>query len=214
MADVAGADGRSVAAPGGPGRKGREHDFAISVFILAQHEAGEAQTGARPVAEGNGGVQVTTHPQPARERGREMAVLEESIADAVAGLPLVFTATRSAVVVALDQDHLEPLAVQPAQPGERPGGGGGTVDDIADEHEGAGLVILEQGREPGRDIIRSPERPERALAASAQFVAEVQIGDREPAIGPMMEREPAVENEVAIDPAACGRGSRGKAKAG
>src|SRR5438309_1062338 len=70
------------------------------------------------------------------------------------------------------------------------------MHEIADNDETSRCVIAQQLQQTIRRRFHSPHRHEPTGRALAELVAKMQVGDREPFLAFVKEREPAIEHEI------------------
>ena len=99
------------------------------------------------------------------------------------------------IVIARDNDRLA-VRRQILQEARRFRGCCLIVDEIAQDNQMARLIFIDQLQQPRRDRRHSPHRHETADCALAQFVTEMQIGDRQPALPLVEKRETAIEQDL------------------
>jgi len=73
------------------------------------------------------------------------------------------------------------------------------VHQVAQDDEPKWPIFINELRQSFRNRRHSPHWHQPASGALAQFVAEMQVGHREPAFDPMEKREPAIEHNIGGD---------------
>jgi 3D (Asp-Asp-Asp) domain-containing protein len=107
-------------------------------------------------------------------------------------------ARRVAIVIARNDDHFA-IGSQTLQQLARRSGGSLAMHEVAQNQQTFRLVNLDQFHQPLLDGSHPPERKQMAGGSVTEFVTEMKIGHRQPAFGPMKEREPAIEHHIFSD---------------
>lgn len=87
-------------------------------------------------------------------------------------------------MVAGDQNHFGNCA-QPRRQRIKVTDRSSIVNQIAKQNQMQRVVMLEQFFQTRLDVLHAPERKQIATRAVANFIAEVQIGHRQPAFSPV-----------------------------
>ena len=73
--------------------------------------------------------------------------------------------------------------------------GGFVVNQVTENNQAPGLIFIDQLHQALRDRAHPPHRDETTSRALAQFIAEMQVGDGQPAFRLMDERKAAIEQD-------------------
>jgi hypothetical protein len=113
-------------------------------------------------------------------------------------VPHLDMAAQMTIVIPGDNDHFATLAKSAQELGRftrrRP-----VVNQIAEHDKLPRFVFIDELREPIRDRRHPPQRDQGTGCALAQFVAKMQVRDREPPLGAMEKRKAAIQKNLIGD---------------
>jgi hypothetical protein len=134
---------------------------------------------------------------PVRWFRRAMAVMEMK-SSGRPGLDHFHLAAQLPIVISRDDDWLTNVS-EALQQLRRLRGRCAVVDQIAQDDEPERPIFLHELGQALGDRRHAPHRHKPAGRALAQFIAEMEVGDRQPAFHLVEKRKPAIEQNIGGD---------------